>query len=145
MKNEIITFVIIAAMLAATGLEAQTDFMHVGDGPVFDFGAEGEWDDALVAVPSVILDGDTLRMWYSGAETPAGRPRSQIGYAWSLDGVTWNRHAGNPVLTNTLDWELNDVQWCAVRKEGDTYKMCSSILDISRQTINLLKSLKSYI
>ena len=47
--------------------------------------------------PHVIYDDTArlFRMWYSGGEQ--GEPNA-IGYANSSDGVTWNKHASNPVF-----------------------------------------------
>ena len=102
MKAAISTFVLISAVLAAAELLAQTDLTFVGNQPVFEVGAAGEWDSGDIIDTSVILDGDTLRMWYAGTDT-LDNTHFQIGYAWSLDGVSWNRYAGNPI-SNTDSW-----------------------------------------
>ena len=51
--------------------------------PVLPLGSTGSWDDAQVMGPWVILDSDTLRMWYTGADTtyPPASVISGIGYA----------------------------------------------------------------
>ncbi len=121
-----ITSIII--ILFGTGLKAQVNFTHVTDQPVLGFGAPGEWDDIAVWFPAVIKDGDTLRMWYTGhRDIPFNNPIGHIGYAWSLDGIEWNRDAVNPVLSGELSWEsgngivlccnkrrrhFQDVVWC---------------------------------
>jgi hypothetical protein len=63
-------------------------------------------------------------MWYSGNKSNWA---DRIGYAWSLDGITWEKYAGNPVLDvgEAGDW---DDQWagrCRVLKDAATsmYKM----------------------
>jgi hypothetical protein len=48
--------------------------------PVVEPGAAGLWDDALVALPNVLLDGAEFRMWYGG-----GGPVYQTGHATSPD------------------------------------------------------------
>jgi len=107
-------------MFSARCLFAQIDWHHVTDQPVLDYGAPGSWESDGLIDPAVINDGDTLRMWYSGRDTV----RSQIGYAWSLDGNFWNRFSGNPVLTpGTAAWESKSVKNGIVIKSGDTLKM----------------------
>lgn len=87
---------------------------------VLSVGAPGEWDQNGVWWPSVIQDGDTLRMWYTGFDN---NDVARIGYAWSLDGQNWHKYAGNPVLSASLSWERDDVGECEVIKDGTTFKM----------------------
>ncbi|MCH8836981.1 MAG: hypothetical protein IIA60_04155, partial [Candidatus Marinimicrobia bacterium] len=112
-------------VLAPIGLLAQTVWAHVGDQPVLDYGDAGQWDDYEVGTPAVIKDGDTLRMWYGGRNDDpfGGGGIGKIGYAWSLDGVSWNRHAGNPVMSAELAWEGAHLSAPAVIKDGDTLRM----------------------
>ena len=51
--------------------------------------------------PDVVWDGDShqYRMWYSGGEQ--NEPNA-IGYATSPDGLTWTKHADNPIFPPTL-------------------------------------------
>jgi hypothetical protein len=101
-------------------LLAQIDWHHVTGQPVLDYGAPGSWESNELFEPAVINDGDTLRMWYTGCDTV----RCQIGYAWSLDGIFWNRFSGNPVLTpGNAAWESKTVKTGTVIKSGDTLKM----------------------
>ena len=52
------------------------------------------WDGAGVSVTSLLLDGDTYKLWTaSGAGATAG-----IGYFESADGITWAQPVSNPVL-----------------------------------------------
>ena len=62
--------------------------------PVLDLGADGSWDDTSVGYPWVVYDGTGYHMWYGAADGITYR----IGYATSPDGVTWTKHASNPVL-----------------------------------------------
>jgi hypothetical protein len=115
--------ILIAAFFSSTGLQAQTAWKHVANHPVISYSADGKWDDGAVLWPSVIKDGDTLRMWYAGSDEILGLGTIQIGYAWSLNGISWNRHAGNPVLSPDRSWELGTVVCPAVIKNGKTFKM----------------------
>jgi sucrose-6-phosphate hydrolase SacC (GH32 family) len=62
----------------------------------------GNWDSLLVGRPSVLLEGNTFRMWYDGRkDLPLGAPAQgvpksassgrAVGYAQSSDGFTWTR------------------------------------------------------
>ncbi|MDZ7359674.1 MAG: T9SS type A sorting domain-containing protein [candidate division KSB1 bacterium] len=104
-------------------LLAQTVWKQVINRPVLSFGAAGKWDDGAVLWPTVIKDGDTLRMWYAGSDEILGLGSVQIGYAWSLNGISWIRYAGNPVLSAELFWEARAVVCPAVIKDGKTLKM----------------------
>jgi hypothetical protein len=87
--------------------------------PVMNLGAAGTWDDNYAMVGSVIKDGDTYRMWYSGND----HANSQTGYATSSDGITWVKNAGNPVVkiaANTC--YTNHIGPSTMIKEGNTYK-----------------------
>jgi predicted GH43/DUF377 family glycosyl hydrolase len=90
--------------------------------PMLDVGAEGSWDANGVRSPAVIYDGGTYKMWYTGRDA-AGKNR--IGYATSPDGITWSKHAGNPVLD--LDgpgaWDALRVQEPTVVKDAGGYRM----------------------
>jgi hypothetical protein len=106
-----------------TNLHAQTVWKHVTSHPVLSFGAAGKWDDGAVLWPAIIKDGDTLRMWYAGSDEILGLGTVQIGYAWSLNGISWIRYAKNPVLSAELFWEARTVVCPAVIKDGKTFKM----------------------
>ncbi len=60
----------------------------------------------------VMNDNDTLKMWYSGVGwlmVSDVCPHVRIGYAWTLDGINWNEHAGNPVLNISSDTSQFDA------------------------------------
>jgi predicted GH43/DUF377 family glycosyl hydrolase len=111
-------------ILSGTEIPAQTDFTHVTNKPVLSYGSPGKWDSGTVWNPTVIKDGDTLRMWYTGMDAIVWdyHPGS-IGYAWSVSGTQWFRFSGNPVLSAELDWEVSSLFGCAVIKEDNLFKM----------------------
>jgi predicted GH43/DUF377 family glycosyl hydrolase len=100
-----------------------------GNGCVFDKGASGTWDDVYVYTPSVIHDGTTYHMWYTGSQGLLYR----IGYASSPDGIIWTKHPSNPVLNvgPPGSWEWDDVAYPKVIYDGMsmTYKMWYTGLD----------------
>jgi len=59
--------------------------------------------------PVVVFERGLYHMWYTGqvlGDTP--NSKSWIGFASSLDGITWNRRP-HPVLTPSFGWEKKDV------------------------------------
>ncbi|MEP0546597.1 MAG: T9SS type A sorting domain-containing protein [Rhodothermales bacterium] len=87
-------------------------------------GPSGEWDRGGLIAPTVIQDGDTLKMWYFGLASLNNPSSYAIGYAWSLDGVGWTKHPGNPVMTDRPgEWDAPGVSVPVVIKDGDTYRM----------------------
>lgn len=62
--------------------------------PVLDVGRLGEWDDELIISPSVVLDSDSYKMWYTGVHNKHWK----IGFATSSDGINWLKYPNNPVI-----------------------------------------------
>ena len=83
--------------------------------PVLQVGASNSWENAYLEGPSVLLHNDTLRMWYASVDLIGdGAPTDytgNIGYAWSIDGINWNKHINNPVFTsyNSTGWDQASV------------------------------------
>lgn len=61
-----------------------------GSNPVFEVGANGQWDDNLIWHFHVIeeLNSKKFRVYYAGREDPA--QKMNIGTADSSDGITWS-------------------------------------------------------
>ncbi|MBC8232919.1 hypothetical protein H8E77_25535 [bacterium] len=57
--------------------------------------------------PTVVYDGIEYHVWYTGYDGS----NLSIGYATSSDGVTWNKHADNPVLElgQSNSWDSTGV------------------------------------
>jgi predicted GH43/DUF377 family glycosyl hydrolase len=68
------------------------------------------WDSQTVYGPSVIQSGSNFGLWYSGISQGSVNP--QIGYATSLDLVTWTKYPGNPILSwgSTGSWDAGGVE-----------------------------------
>jgi predicted GH43/DUF377 family glycosyl hydrolase len=69
------------------------------------------WEDDINR-PVVIHQNGVYRMWYTGQ----ANNRSAIGYATSVDGITWIRMSSRPALSAELPWEkvsvmCPDVLW----------------------------------
>jgi len=93
-----------------------------GNKPVLEPGPPGNWDDSGVGAPCVIFDGSTYHMWYTGSDGSNYR----IGYATSLDGISWTKDTiHNPVLTlgDPGEWDDDWVYISNVVKVNNIYHM----------------------
>jgi predicted GH43/DUF377 family glycosyl hydrolase len=126
MKSKLLVMLLLTGcfllMNMLSSLAQIENWNDVVDHAVFSYGNTGEWDDGHVWNPAVIKDGDTLRMYYTGGnEIVWESPNTNIGYAWSLDGIEWTRYHSNPVLVPFPEnWYLFG---CAVIMDVDMYKM----------------------
>lgn len=79
---------------------------------VFTAGDEDDWDAAIRERGWILKEGGTYRMWYTGYDgTREGLKK--LGLATSPDGVTWTRHAENPIYDDV--W-VEDMQ--VVKHDG---------------------------
>lgn len=90
--------------------------------PVLDHGRAGSADSFAAADPSVIKDGTTWKMWYTGDDSSMKR----IAYATSADGIDWSK--GGSVIAPEDAGVSNNVEFGAyspsVYKISDTnYRM----------------------
>jgi predicted GH43/DUF377 family glycosyl hydrolase len=85
---------------------------------------EAPWEKVAVMCPHVMRDEKSgeLRMWYSGGEI--NEPNA-LGYATSRDGLTWSKHASNPVFASdpAHDWEKHKVTAAQVIAADGGYLM----------------------
>ena len=85
--------------------------------PVIRVGAPGQWDAGLVHTSSVLFDGTTYRMWYTGMSQGYGMGSAGIGLATSGDGIHWVKDTlDNPVLAAGPPgaWDQRGVGECSV-------------------------------
>ncbi len=82
------------------------------------------WEKVAVMCPHVIWNeaAGLFRMWYSGGDQ---YEPDAIGYATSPDGVTWQRHAANPVFKadSASGWEKHKVTACQVLQRDGWHVM----------------------
>jgi len=92
--------------------------------PGLEPGVPTYWDVDSVRPTTVIIEGDTYRMWYDAAYYvgPAMGWHAVVGYAESLDGINWDKRP-EWVLGPTVDWELWTAGFPYVVFEGATYHM----------------------
>ena len=93
-----------------------------GRNPVLQPGGAGSWESEAVSEGEVLFDGQTYRLWYGGRDANGVY---RTGLATSADGVSWSRHAANPVLSTGGPgaWDSGGVNASEVMKDGDTYEM----------------------
>jgi len=74
------------------------------------------WEASDVGTPTVWKEGSKWFMLYEGFDNGAGK----VGLATSPDGKNWTRHAGNPVLLNFINPDL-DIAVDSVIKLRNVY------------------------
>lgn len=91
----------VPADLPVPAPEAWADY-----GPVLEAGAEGEWDFLFAGLTpaSVVKKDGTIFFYYVGADGHRsfdGGPRHRsVGVATSRDGIRFQKHEGNPIMTH---------------------------------------------
>lgn len=95
--------------------------------PVLDVGGSDTWEEHGVDDPTVILDGSTYKMWYTGVtyDLDTEEETACIGYATSSDGITWTKWSGNPVLQPGAvgAWDDQYIDDATVIKDGSVFRM----------------------
>ena len=104
----------------ATSSDGTTWTKHA-DNPVMIPGPAGAFDDYGVAPGTVIFDGETYRMWYTG-DREGDDLYWKIGYAESDDGLNWTRHT-TPVVEPEERWNAWIVYSPTVLFDGTTFRM----------------------
>ena len=117
----------------ATSADGKT-WTKYANNPVLNVSVD-EWDSLGVETVSVIVDenapaDERYKMWYAGQTL--NDYRYDIGYAYSADGITWQKH-GSTVLTVGSDdeWDNCFLEGPSVIKDGNTYKMWYAAYDCS--------------
>jgi hypothetical protein len=104
-----------ASLAAEKSPPALVRFRADGKNPIFKAAGPGHWDARIRERGWVLRDGDRWHLWYTGYDgTREGR--KMLGYATSSDGLSWARHAGNPIYKE--HW-VEDMM--VVRHDGTFY------------------------
>ena len=96
-----------------------------------NLGDKVDWDYFAAADCSVLKDGNTYKMWYTGSGQTATDSviRVRIGCAYSSDGINWTKYENNPVLEPTPgEWDSEGIETVSVIIDEDAplskrYKM----------------------
>jgi predicted GH43/DUF377 family glycosyl hydrolase len=102
---------------------------------ILDVGPLGAWDDFSVARVHVLYDGERYQMFYEGHDATSWR----VGYAWSEDGLSWQKYLENPILDlgPPGDFDSVNVAEPYVIFDGDTYWLYYSGYDGDKYRIGL--------
>jgi beta-1,2-mannobiose phosphorylase / 1,2-beta-oligomannan phosphorylase len=78
------------------------------------------WEKQAVQCPNVRYDetSSLFQMWYCGGD--AYEPDA-VGFATSPDGISWQRHPGNPIYRPTTGWEGYKIGSFQVHRVGEWY------------------------
>jgi len=86
-----------------------------------------QWEEGALFYPYVLRENETWVMFYAAywANQADKIQRTAIGIATSADGITWTKHAGNPVVTPTLSssYDSHYTSSQSVIPDGDGYTM----------------------
>jgi predicted GH43/DUF377 family glycosyl hydrolase len=88
MKPISLLFSFVLFIIFTSSSTAQIKWTKYPDNPVLLTPAAGNWDEGLIAFPTVLFDGEMYHMWYSGYNDNP----SCIGYATSADGISWTKY-----------------------------------------------------
>jgi hypothetical protein len=96
---------------------------HVGDGPVFDLGVRGAFDENGVSYPWIVDAGETQYMYYVGWMPTVLTPfQNHVGLAVSQGDGSWRRYSRAPILERTNEEFLSIGSVCVLR-EPDVWRM----------------------
>lgn len=105
---------------------SQTNWTYYSDNPLLRMDTTFMW--GAYGQPTVIVHNDTVKMWYAVSEgvdqfDPIAKGR--IHYAWSLDGIIWNKYPGNPVLDvgGTGQWDGQWLDTPEILWDGNEFKL----------------------
>ena len=90
-----------------------------GSNPVFS-GTPGGWDGFQVYAPSVVWDGSTYHMFFSGTDDKMSA-RWSTGHATSSDGTAWTETARNPILVS--DGPGDSLDYVGAMLDNGTWKL----------------------
>jgi len=97
--------IILILIALSVNLQAQIHWVKYTNNPVFTKGP-AFYDVVAVGQPTVLLENDTLKMWYAAV---GGDFKSRIGYAYSTDGINWTKHSDMVINTGYQgEW---DSKW----------------------------------
>ena len=124
MRTSIRRPAIVCLLLAPGGSVLADDFLKelvawkpLAGNPVFQgTGLERGWDRKIRERGWILVEDGIYHLWYTGYNDDRS-PNRNLGYAISVDGLSWVRWPSNPIVTTS--W-VEDV--CVV-KQGGVYQM----------------------
>ena len=118
---------------------------RVGSGPILTPRKDVPWEKDAVLNAAAIYDttlgrGKFHLLYRAVAHNPDDPNRSSIGYAWSDDGVHFERLAEPVLRPNTVPAESQGVEDPRVIKMGDTFYMTYTAYDLQWAQVALATS-----
>ncbi len=77
--------------------------------PVFEAAGPGHWDENIRERGWIMYEDGAYHLWYTGYQTKGDETR-KLGYAVSRDGIHWERHPGNPIISDVWAEDVNIVK-----------------------------------
>ncbi len=113
------------AMGIAESQDAGLTWARRSDDPFFPRGDADSADGGGACVPQVLHINGLWHMWYTAVKVMPERQSIHICYATSKDGVVWDKHPGNPVLTDDFATgpSRNVISRCFVRHTDGVFQM----------------------
>ena len=114
------------AMGLAESFDGGTTWRRHGDKPILDRGDASSPDGGGACVPMVLRVGDRWMMWYTAGQVNSrGHQNIHLCLATSTDGLHWEKHPGNPVLSDDFsDGAARSVtSRCYVRHDDGVFRM----------------------
>lgn len=77
------------------------------------------WEELKVGRPAVLYQDDKFKLWYDGTDLNGYRT---VGYAESIDGITWQRFDSNPIVSypaGAIDVEYINGEYFMVAESGN--------------------------
>lgn len=93
----------------------RTDPPYANSDPVLKVGSYSDWDANRVFDHWVMHSDRGYEMWYTGISSNM----VSIGYATSVDGISWTKWPENPILRTSPAWGMGYVTCCVL--EFDDY------------------------
>lgn len=111
----------------AESFDGGVTWKRYSDDPILPLGPKGSFDSEAACVPMVVKSGNLWKMWYTGSQNR--KESINICYATSSDGIHWNKHSENPVLSTIKDsqWETGVISRPFVLEEDGIVKMWYSM------------------
>lgn len=123
---------LVAALLNASAATAQSQLKHRPqpwqrrERPVLSaYTSRQSWSRVVLYSPHVIFQDGKYRMWYLGTSTGSRSNDIALGYAESADGIRWQEHPDNPLLTGKdIPWgTLIQTPYVLFDQEEQCYKL----------------------
>ena len=116
-----INYLLLLALLTVGSFSTigQTSWDKYVNNPILEPGPTN-WDLVNVFDPCIIYNGAHM-MWFTGQETLY----DQVGYASSIDGLTWTKYNNNPIMIPDLGmgWDNAGISGPSVIYDEGIYKM----------------------